>query len=72
MLCPVTPRFEVLAELTGLGEEPAGPPVDAAGADAEGAEEPDGEVATQTVVPAITAPTSTTVRIWVERGRRTK
>jgi hypothetical protein len=72
MLWSVTPRLEVLAELTGLGEEPEGPPADGPSADAEEAEEPDGEVATQTAVPAMTAPTSSTVRIWIERGRRMK
>ena len=38
-----------------------------AGFDGAGADEPDGDVATQTVVPTRTATTSTTVRIWVER-----
>ncbi len=72
MVCLVTPRDEVLAELTGLG--PAGPPLPPVGCTwvAPGAEEADGDVATHTVVPTMTAPTSTTVRIWVERGRRTK
>jgi hypothetical protein len=69
------PLVDVLAELTGLGPPPpdVGPvdPVAAVGVeDAVGVEL--GAFATQMAVPAITTPTSTTVRIWVERGRLTK
>jgi hypothetical protein len=67
----VTPRDEVLAELTGLGPDPEVPPVGWTWI-VPGADVAVGDVATQTVVPTMTAPTSTTVRIWVDRGRRTK
>ena len=66
----VTPRLEVLAELTGEGPLAVDPPPywAAAAAAVAGAFELDGDVATHTPVPAMTATTSTTVRIWVERG----
>src|SRR5581483_4350627 len=66
----VTPRVEVLADWreAPLGPELAdSPPVDVAAG-----EETGGALATQIPTPASTAPTTATVRSWVERGRRTK
>jgi hypothetical protein len=77
MVCGVTPRDDVLAEPTGLGPEPDVPPVPPDPGVTwfcvdPGVDDADGDVATQTVVPMMTAPTIATVRIWVARGRRTK
>jgi len=65
MLCAVTPRDEVLAELTGEGPAVAFP-VDAGLVD----EDVEEALAPQAAVPTTTAPT-TMVRIPLERGRRT-
>jgi hypothetical protein len=77
MLWALTPRLEVLAELTGLGPEPPDPPDDPvdelAVLDAfDALEALDGAVATQATAATSTATTTATVRIWVERERRTK
>jgi hypothetical protein len=65
-----TPRLDVLAELTELGPDP--PEAPCAVTVVEVAEVLDGAWATQSTSPTTTTPTSTNVRIWVERGRRTK
>jgi hypothetical protein len=71
MLWALTPRLDVLAELTGLGPELLDPP-DPAVDEEPVLEALDGAVATQATAAISTAPTTATVRIWVERGRRTK
>ena len=60
--------------LTADGELPGVVPVDtgAVPADAVPDDEPEGALATQTTAPTRTAPTTTSVRTWVERERRVK
>ncbi len=70
MACSVTPRDDVLALPTEVGPEPEPPEDWSVDAPAPGVL--DGAVATHTPVPTRTAATMARVRIWVERGRRTK
>jgi hypothetical protein len=65
MLSLVTPRVEVLAELTWLGEELVDPPVGAVVG-----EELDGVEAPHAAVPTRTAPTIASDRIRVKRSWR--
>jgi hypothetical protein len=59
----------VLALLTGLGPEPVVPVGNTVGAACDGL---DGAVATHVTRPISTTPTMASVRIWVDRDRRTK
>src|ERR1019366_10321730 len=70
-----TPREDVLARSTGTGPAPGPAPAEPFGLPAPvalGGEALVGAEATHTEVPIRTAPTITTVRIWVPRGRRRK
>jgi hypothetical protein len=60
MLCWVTPRDEVLAELTGLGPPAAGP-VDGTVVEADGDDVP------HAAAPTTTAATTANARIGMER-----
>ena len=63
IVLPVIPRVEVQAELTGLGEEPEDPLVDAVVVDAE----PEGEEVPHAAAPTSTAPTTARPRTETER-----